>query len=64
MAAFGFTKAIKHKNEFVPVNIPTELKEITITVEYSNCKKRFKNNQGLGVHKLACTIARVGLSHK
>ena len=55
VAAFGFTKAIKHRNELVPVNIPTEVNNITCTVDCSNCKKRFKNNQGLGVHKLPCT---------
>ena len=28
LAAFGFTKAIKHRNELVPVNIPTEVNNI------------------------------------
>ena len=32
-----------------------QMSNITCTVDCSNCKKRFKNNQGLGVHKLACT---------
>ena len=50
LAAFGFTKSIKHRDRLVPVNIPIAVDEVT-HVSCSNCDKRFMNTQGLGVHK-------------
>ena len=54
LAAFGFTKSIKHRDWLVPFNIPNAVDEVTHNVSCSNCDKRFMNTQGQGVHKLTC----------
>lgn len=55
LGAFGFTKEVNHRGKWTAVDIPSEVDVAKYnTVECPKCKERFKSNQGLGVHKLAC----------
>ena len=52
LGAFGSTKTLIHQDEKVNTDIPN-----TVNLNYTedkcdNCGKRFKNNQGYGLHKL------------
>ena len=51
---FGFSKTVTHRGQEVKVDIPDDSPDISRKVSCPKCKKRFVNNQGLGVHKLSC----------
>ena len=50
--ALGFTKTVKHRGKTVKVEMPLEAPGATIDIGCDLCEKRFKSQQGLGVHKL------------
>ena len=55
LGAFGLTKAVIHRGKRTAVSIPAAVELVSkFAVGCGNCGKRFKNNQGLGFHKLAC----------
>ena len=63
LAAFGFTKTVSHRGVPSTVDLPTEVDVMKhYSVECENCKGRFKNTQGLGVHKLSCLKVAVSAS--
>ena len=50
LAAFGFTKTIRHRGNEIRVEIPdyTEIEEKRI--KCAHCEARFINQQGLSIH--------------
>ena len=61
MGFFGFKKIVKHNGEDVAVNIPNEVENEKVRKSFvcPYCNDTFVNNQGLGVHKLACEKNKV-----
>ena len=49
---FGFSKTVTHRRQ--EVDIPVDSPDVSRNVSCPKCKKKFVNNQGLGVHKLSC----------
>ena len=52
LGALGFTITVKHRGKTVKVEMPLEAPGATIDIGCDLCEKRFKSQQGLGVHKL------------
>jgi len=61
LGSFGFKKIVKHNEEDVAVNIPNEVENEKVRKSFvcPYCNDTFVNNQGLGVHKLACEKNKV-----
>ena len=54
LAAFGFTKKVKHRGEEIAIQMPLEAVETLFECE--NCDKSFKSRQGLAFMLKLCTV--------
>ena len=52
---FAFSKEVTHRGKRVKIELPEDVPDKSKKVEYSICKKKFFNTQGLGVHKFICS---------
>ena len=48
LAAFGFSKKVRHRGEGIAIQMPLEAAETLFECE--NCEKSFKSLQGLAFH--------------
>ena len=52
---FCFSKEITHRGKRVKIELPQDVRDKSNNVDWSICRKKFFNTQGLGVHKLICS---------